>query len=473
MTDTQATAPEISLGLLPRVLKTSHDESERVAKDRFLRDAFEQELRIGQRISSVARTTAILVIAVLLLFLNPTWGVLYYEALLFVFLAIGWVRQALIRRGMRIPEIWLVVPEILLLVFVSVVPSPFMTDRMPAAFVYQFENFSYFYLILALCTLAYSWRTIWNTGLLVAVLWLGAALAIGAFGHRMPELSEATAMVYGRFAERFEAFFDPNSVHFMMRVQEVVVFVLVAAILTLKSWRTNQLIARQAELAGERANLSRYFAPTVVEALARSDGSLARARSHEVGVMFTDIVGFTDIAERYPTDEVMELLRRYYAAIERVVFENGGTLDKYLGDGVMATFGTPEPGEADAANALRAALAVVAAIDALDAALPEGSPPVRVSVGVHFGQATIGNVGPARRLEFAVIGDTVNVAKRLETVTRDLGCRLAVSEAAMARAGAATGGDSGGWRRAEGVALRGRAAPVDVWAWGEAPKRAE
>lgn len=464
MTDRSPDDPKISLGLLPRILRSSQAESERAEQDRYLRDALQDELKIGQRISGVSRTAAVLIIALLLPFLNKTWGVLYYEALLVVFLAFGWVRQALMRRGIALREIWLILPEILLLLFVAAAPNPFLSGEMPWAFQFRFDNFDYFYLILALATLAYTWRTIWTATVTIAALWSAAAVLVAVFGHRMPGLTEQAMGSFGALHDGLAEYLDPNSVLPTIRVQEVVVFVLVGAILTLKTWRTNQLIARQAELAGERANLSRYFAPTVVEALARRDPGIGRARTHDVAVMFTDIVGFTEIAERRPHDEVLDLLRRYYAGIEKAVFDNGGTLDKYLGDGVMATFGTPLPGEQDAENALKAAMAVVAAIDAMDAAQPPGAPRIRVSVGLHFGPATIGNVGPSRRLEFAVIGDTVNVAKRLETVTRDLGCRIVASEALVTRAGV---GEREGWRKAQGIALRGRAATVDARIWGE------
>jgi adenylate cyclase len=243
----------------------------------------------------------------------------------------------------------------------------------------------------------------------------------------------------------------------------VVVFVLVAAALTLKGWRSNQLLIRQARLAAERANLSRYFAPTIVDRLASQPAALQEPQTREIAVMFTDLVGFTDLVERLPDTEVLPLLRRYYAEIERVVFDEGGTLDKYLGDGVMATFGTPLPEPGDAARALAAARAIVAAVDGIGQGL-------HVSVGVHFGPATVGDVGPSRRLEFAVIGDTVNVASRLEAATRDVGGRIVVSDALMARARAegAKPDLCAGFRAEEGLALRGRRAPVDVWVWNGA-----
>src|SRR5690606_37992761 len=125
---------------------------------------------------------------------------------------------------------------------------------------------------------------------------------------------------------------------------------------------------------------------------------------------------------------VIAFLRGLHARLEAAVFEHEGTLDKFLGDGVMATFGTPEPGPRDAVNALAAGRAMLATIaDWNVERQAAGEPPVRLSIGIHYGEAVLGNIGTDRRLEFAVLGDVVNVASRLETLTRKLGCRLAAS----------------------------------------------
>jgi adenylate cyclase len=250
-------------------------------------------------------------------------------------------------------------------------------------------------------------------------------------------------------------FLDLNDVQWSLRVQEALVFVIVAGALMLKGWRSNQLLLRQARLAEERENLARYFAPTMVDRLASTRSDLLVPKSQEIAVMFVDLVGFTEFSEAQGEAQVVGFLRGYYERIERIVFDHGGTLDKYLGDGVMATFGTPVPEPGDAANALRAARAVVAAVDAM------GAGP-RVSVGVHFGRAVVGDVGPSRRLEYAVLGDAVNVAARLEAATREVGARVVVSEALAVRA-RAEGADMAGFVAHPGLVLRGRAAPVDAW----------
>ncbi|MGI9353987.1 MAG: adenylate/guanylate cyclase domain-containing protein, partial [Rhizobiaceae bacterium] len=186
-----------------------------------------------------------------------------------------------------------------------------------------------------------------------------------------------------------------------------------------------------------------------------------------VAVLFTDIVGFTQYAERTAPDEVMELLRTYHELVEKAVFDHGGTLDKYLGDGAMATFGTPEAGPDDAQNALAAARQMLSEMEELNTQRErDGLEPVRMSVGLHFGTVTLGDIGSSRRLEFAVIGDTVNVASRLESASRELDCRCVVSDDLMKRVdadGPRDGDCVNGFEPRAGVQLRGRQTPIDVW----------
>jgi adenylate cyclase len=134
----------------------------------------------------------------------------------------------------------------------------------------------------------------------------------------------------------------------------------------------------------------------------------------------------------------MQLLRDFHGRMAACVFAHGGTLDKFIGDGLMATFGTPEP-QADAADrAYACGLAMLAAIEEWTAGrAAAGELPVGVGIGIHLGPVTMGDIGGGgdgehgmtQRFEFAVIGDTVNVASRLERLTRELGVALLVSDA--------------------------------------------
>jgi adenylate cyclase len=448
--------PRLRLGLLPRVLSTADAEAEMIASDPVLRQAILDEQRIGRRIASVGRDTAVIIIALFLPFLNPDWSVLYYHALLALFWASGRLRARYARIGRSVPELALILFDILLLIYIAAVPNPFVVALVPTAFGFRWGTFQYLYLVLALAVLAYSWRTVWTVGVTAAGLWLAAVGLVALLGREMPDLADrAQAMAAGLGVDGVAPFFDLNDVQWSLRFQEAMVFVIVAGALMLKGWRSNQLLLRQARLAEERENLARYFAPTMVDRLASTRSDLLVPKSQEIAVMFVDLVGFTEFSEARGEAQVVGFLRGYYERIERIVFDHGGTLDKYLGDGVMATFGTPVPEPGDAANALRAARAVVAAVDAMGAGL-------RVSVGVHFGRAVVGDVGPSRRLEYAVLGDAVNVAARLEAATREVGARVVVSDALAARA-RAEGADMAGFVAHPGLALRGRAAPVDAW----------
>ena len=214
---------------------------------------------------------------------------------------------------------------------------------------------------------------------------------------------------------------------------------LVAAILAISIRRFNKLLLNNAELLRERENLSRYFSPNVVEELSQNDEPLKQIRTHDVAVLFVDIVGFTAMAADTPPERIIRMLRGFHSRMEKEVFRYGGTLDKYLGDGLMATFGTPVATDADAANALRCAKAMIQTLDQWNTERKAaGETPIEASFGLHFGPVVLGDIG-ANRLEFAVIGNTVNVSSRLEKLTRDLRVHLALSEQLRAQVVAEAG----------------------------------
>ncbi|WP_298819118.1 adenylate/guanylate cyclase domain-containing protein [uncultured Roseibium sp.] len=450
---------------IARLRQLRDDERRQASSNEFLAQALEIEKMEGHRLAVIARTVAMSIVALLLPFLNPSVSVLYYEAWVAVFIALGWLQLRLARVGYSRTELGLIFLDVSLLTLLFVTPNPFFSEDVPTAFIYRFDNFIYFFIFLAAATLAYSWRTVWAIGTWVGMLWLAGFIYVAVFGQKIPELSEAAAIAFeGHSIVGSEL--DPNSVRPSVRIQEIVVFLIVAAMLALKGWRSNQLLMRQASIAAERANLSRYFPSSLVDVLASTDRDIGAVRTQEVAVLFADIVGFTQFAEHHSPEEVMDLLRQYHAFVERSIFQNGGTLDKYLGDGVMATFGTPETKSGDAGNALKAALQLIDETEALNKDLQaRGIEPIKVSVGVHFGPVILGDIGPSRRLEFAVVGDTVNVASRLEASTRELGCKCVVSEELMRRAGLSENASDPGFQFSakNQIKLRGRETSINVW----------
>jgi adenylate cyclase len=230
--------------------------------------------------------------------------------------------------------------------------------------------------------------------------------------------------------------------------------------------RGNDLLIRHAAVERERGNLARYFSPNVVEELSRNDEPLKQVRTQNVAVLFVDIVGFTAFADARTPEEVVRTLREFHALMEQEVFRHNCTLDKYLGDGLMATFGTPFVGKADASNALRCAQAMIAAANSWNGQRKTaGEAPIRVSFGLHYGPVVLGDIG-LTRLEFAVIGSTVNAASRFEALTRALDCALVASDDLVNRAKSELGGADATFRPLMAQSpqmIRGLEQPIAIW----------
>ncbi|MEL7428846.1 MAG: adenylate/guanylate cyclase domain-containing protein, partial [Pseudomonadota bacterium] len=283
------------VALIKRMRSMRQREHEMAAENPHLAAALEQEKMEGHRLAVIARTYAMLVILFLLPVMNPNLDVLYYQGIVLAFIGLGWLQYRYAQVGFSRFELLLIFADILLLTLIFIIPSPFQDEELPTAILYRFNNFTYFFLILALGSLAYSWRTVWSIGTWIALIWLLGFLAVSYFGYEMPELSEASGEVY-RDHELMGWMLDPNSGRFTQRLQEVVILVLVAAIIAIKGFRSNQLLIRQAMLAEERANLSRYFPASLVDAIASTEHDIGAVRSQNVAVLFTDIVGFTQYA---------------------------------------------------------------------------------------------------------------------------------------------------------------------------------
>jgi adenylate cyclase len=450
---------------LGRPITSRLEEEARAKRNPHLARALEIEKMEGQRIATRARTAALVTIGLLLIYVNPRMEVLYYQFLLMLFILIGILQQRAARVGQSRLELALIFADLVLLTFTLLMPNPFAVGEWPTALQFRFDGFLYFYVLLAGATLAYSWRTVQSIGLWSATIWMAGVALVYFFGTTFPDMSERVAAALTGYERVFETI-DPNSIELAGRIQEIVVFIIVAGILGIKSYRANELLVRQADLAAERANLSRYFAPTLVDELAQRNEPMGGVRSQNVAVLFADIVGFTRYAESHKPEEVISLLRNFHAVLEEAVFAHGGTLDKYLGDGLMASFGTPTTSASDGANAFAAAFAMHEGVDRLNhSRAVSGLEPVQLSVGIHYGPVILGDIGTERRMEFATLGDTVNVAARLEAATRKLSCRIIASDAAMnaIEEQSLRNRYRKAMRLRSGLKLRGRGETVRVW----------
>ena len=412
-----------------------------------------------------ARYIALAVIACLLPILYPSWEQLYYVVMLGLFALIGWGQVRVGRVGVSRAELALLFCDLALLTFVAVVPNPFGLSHWPVAMQYHFDNFIYFFVLLSAATLAYSWRTVIAVGSWTAGLWTIGMIWVRWQPDRAPELTARVAAAVGSDRRLFDLI-SPNSIVFGSRLQEIVVFLIAAVTLAVAVRRGNDLLIRHAAVERERGNLARYFSPNVVEELSKHDEPLKQVRTQDVAVLFVDIVGFTAFADARAPEEVVGTLREFHALMEREVFGHGGTLDKYLGDGLMATFGTPFAGASDASNALRCAQAMMASVDRWNGEREAaGEAPMLVSFGLHHGPVVLGDIG-VTCLEFAVIGSTVNAASRLEALTRALNCALVVSDDLVRCAKAEIGSADAVFRPLIAQApqtIRGLESPIAIW----------
>lgn len=205
--------------------------------------------------------------------------------------------------------------------------------------------------------------------------------------------------------------------------------ILVGSVSTL----ARRLLLRVKEEVLEREAVSRIFGQYVSEEvkdkLVRERATLTGERK-TVAVLFSDLRGFTTLSEGRAPSEVVALLNRYFDGMVRAITANGGTVDKFIGDAVMATFGGLVPLENPAASALDAALAMREALARLNGEWKQaGLPELDNGIGLHFGEVLQGPIGSAERKEFTVIGDVVNTASRLESATKELGAHVVVSDA--------------------------------------------
>ncbi|MEP6765731.1 MAG: adenylate/guanylate cyclase domain-containing protein, partial [Gemmatimonadaceae bacterium] len=147
-----------------------------------------------------------------------------------------------------------------------------------------------------------------------------------------------------------------------------------------------------------------------------------------VAVLFSDIRGFTEVAESLPPDQMAAQLNEYFASMVECIFRHNGALDKFIGDAVMAYWGAPVAADDDADRAVRTALDMQENLRSLNSRwAAAGRPTLQVGIGIHFGDAFVGNIGSPRRLEYTLIGDTVNLANRLCKLAR--GGEVLISEA--------------------------------------------
>ncbi|WP_374466030.1 adenylate/guanylate cyclase domain-containing protein [Ferrovibrio sp.] len=336
--------------------------------------------------------------------------------------------------------------DMALLTGAIVLPNPFDPSPLPPPMQLGFDTILYVALFVVLSALGQSARTVLLTTLAAIVCWTAGTLYI----LMQPGVSLALNtgnIIHMSVPDRIAYILDPWSVRLGEILPRLILIGMIGMLLAVAVMRSRHLIARQVESERARRNLSRHFSPHIAEQIEQMDEAIGQVKSLSAAVLFADLVGFTQIADDHTPEQTVGILREVHQRLGRAVHENSGTLDKYLGDGIMASFGTPQAGQRDASCALLAARAMLREMDLLNRQRTLlRQVPLHLAVGIHFGPLTLGNIGDESRVEFALIGETVNVAHRLEQMTRSLNAQLCLSQAFVDKLAEETRGDMGAVR---------------------------
>jgi len=379
-----------------------------------------------------ARCLAILIVALSIVILVPWPRNLYYLGFLAGFFVLGYVPFWLRRhRSAEVIKLGFVVLDVgLITAAVLNFPSGGVSIDWPMQTRLRNQNFLFMLLLLGEAALTYSARRVIWTGASIAVVWSLAFLVL----YELPDSKRYGDMALLQSdADLLELFLNPTYVSLPQWLTQLVATSILTALVATAVYRSRvHLLARvRAEVL--RSDVARYVSPDIADALVhQSSSDLGAPATRKVAVLFADIVGFTALNERLSPERTFALLRSFQERSTQVVFRHQGTLDKYLGDGFMATFGSFREERDAAARALACAFELLAEIERWNAKrAAREAQRLSIAIGVHFGPVVVGNLGSENRLEFTVVGDVVNVASRLEEATRELGCSLVVSDACV------------------------------------------
>ncbi len=215
----------------------------------------------------------------------------------------------------------------------------------------------------------------------------------------------------------------------------------ITGLATLALWatsrRTSEMLQTSIEYSRRLGNLSRFFSPRLADRLAReTNAGLSSGSRQRCAVMFIDIRNFTHLSREMDPEQLSQVLAEFRSVVLDVIFEHDGMVDKFIGDAVLVVFGALQPAPDDARRAIRCGLEVLAAVDTWSQSqtVPRESR-LRIGIGAHYGEVFVGAVSSAQMIEFTVLGDVVNLAERLERLTRTIGATFLVSRDMLDAAG--------------------------------------
>lgn len=324
----------------------------------------------------------------------------------------------------------------------------------PPAFYLKAPTMIYMFIFISVRALRFDPRFVFITGLASMAGWfvlLAYAVANDKGGMYL--------------TRNFVEYLTSNSIFVGIEVDKIFSLFGVTVVLTLALTRARAALTRAILSGTAAADLKQFFDPAVADTItgAESGPMAGRSETRELSVLFVDLRSFTTSASALPPETVMRVLGLYQHAAVDEIERHGGQIDKFMGDGILATFGAVEPSTTHAADALRTAVALIGAIDAAEPQVRKAGwvGPYHACAAVACGTATVGVVGARNRLEFTVIGTPVNLAAKLEAANKVEGSRALTEGRTFARA-RAQGYDGPAVEHRPDKRIAGFAGPLDL-----------
>ena len=314
----------------------------------------------------------------------------------------------------------------------------------PAPFYLKAPTLLYVFLFIALRALRFEPLYVAAAGLAAAAGWL-LLLAYAAMSGDMVVTRD------------YVHYMTSNSVLIGAEIDKVISILMVTAVLVLGLVRSRRILYRAVLDSVLAKDLSRFVAPEVADRISASEKGLqpGDGEVREASVLFTDIEGFSTIAEKVTPEALVALLNEYFEAVSAAVDRNGGAITQFQGDAMLVTFNAIKPDPDHAAHAVRCALAIQQATHGRE--FGKGVR-MRTRCGINTGRIVTGAVGARNRLLYTVHGDEVNIAARLEQLNKNYGTYILATESTVHSAGAEFG-----FRRVDEIAVRGRIAPTKIY----------
>lgn len=388
--------------------------------------SFHERERTGLMLACLVRAMIVLALIVLFGLTTPFLG----DGATFLMLmplgiaAIGLAQFETLRRWPNLywPKYVFIAIDCAYLAWLLMMRHSFASDLPPLIVSVKEGALLFFVAFLVHASFSYSPRFVLWTGFCITVAWASVVIVAA----NQPD----TYFALRGEGEMWREYGDPNYLPIIKVVYDYAILLLFALGLAVAVWRSRRLVmaATVSELA--RANLARHFSPKVVDELSAREHPFGNTRRQRAAILFADIRGFTTRCETMEPEEAISFLREFHGRMEGVIFRHGGTLDKILGDGLLAVFGVPEIGPGDAGDALTCAYAMLEDVKRWNVERAKRNEfEIQIGIGLHYGHVMLGDVGSERLMTFTVVGDTVNVASRLQSLSKELDTRLVASEA--------------------------------------------